>query len=452
MVLEHKKPQKEEEIYKKIAQLSGDIYFQIDENFKVVFVNNKGLELLGKKEEEVLGKKVEEIFPNQGKKFKENLMASLNSSEPLYFEDETEIGDKTLILETRLISFQDPETGRRSVFGISRDITQFKKAEKAIEDSSKRYRLLFERNLAGVFRASLNGILLECNDAFANILGYSSAKEIIGTSVLKFYLKEEDRKILIHLLSQFGSLKNFELSLKKKDGSPVWVLENVSFVEESGEKVLEGALIDISERKNMEEHLKQSVEKLKKIAEGIIEAMSKAIELRDPHTAGHERRVGKLAKAIAEEMGLDREKVQEIYLTGLIHDIGKLYVPAEILTKPGALSEIEFKLIKVHPEMGYKILEKIEFSFPISKIILQHHERLDGSGYPLGLKNDEICEEAKILAVADVIESMVSHRPYRAALGLKEALKEVKQNSGKLYDPKVVKAALSLFERGFNFE
>jgi len=443
---------KEENIYKAIADLSGDIYFQIDENFKVVFVNKKGLEFLGKNLEDVLGKSVEELFPQKGKRFVANLKKSLSSKKPLLFEDDAIIGGKKLFLETRLLSYEEPETKKKFIYGICRDMTEFRKAEKTIEESSKRYRLLFERNLAGVFRSSISGILLECNDAFANILGYDSANEIIGTPVYKFYKDESDRKALIISLTEQGFLRNYELPLKKKNGEIIWVLENVSIIEEEGQKILEGALIDITERKIIEEHLKESVNKLQKTTEGIIEAMTKAIEIRDPHTAGHERRVGKLAKAIAEEMGLEEEKVHSIYLTGLIHDIGKIYVPAEILTKPGTLTEIEYKLIKVHPEMGYKILEKIEFSWPISKIILQHHERLDGSGYPLGLKNDEICLEARILAVADVIEAMASHRPYRSSPGLEFALKEIIENSGKLYDSKVVEATINVFKKGFTFD
>lgn len=443
---------KEENIYKVIADLSGDIYFQIDENFRVIFVNKKGLEFLGKDISGVEGKRVDEIFIEEGKRFIENLKKSFQSEKPLLFEDYAIIKGKRLYIETRLISYKDPSTGKKYVYGITRDMTEFKIAEQTIEESTKRYRLLFERNLAGVFRASLSGILLECNDAFAQILGYSSAEEIVGTSVLKFYKEEADRKALITALTEQGFLRNYELRLRKKDSSDVWVLENVSFTEEQGQKILEGALIDITERKTIEEHLKESVNKLQKTTEGIIEAMAKTIEIRDPHTAGHERRVGKLAKAIAEELGLDEDKVQAIYLTGLIHDIGKIYVPAEILTKPGTLTDIEYKLIKVHPEMGYKILEKIDFSWPISKIILQHHERLDGSGYPFGLKNDEICLEARILAVADVVEAMSFHRPYRTSPGLEYALKEIKQNSGKLFDPKVVEATLNLFKKGFQLD
>lgn len=448
-MIKNKNEKKEENIYKIVADLSGDIYFQIGKDFEVLFVNKKGLEFLGKELKDVVGKKVTELFPKRGKRFVENLKKALRSKKPYLFEDEVMIGNNIFLIETRLLSFEDPQTKEKSVFGILRDITEFKKTEKVIEETSKRYKLLFERNLAGVFRASLNGILLECNEAFAHILGYSSAEEIIGTSVLKFYKEESDRRGLITMLSQQGFLKNYELCLKKKDGTVIWVLENVSLVEEDGNKILEGALIDITERKKIEKHLSESVIKLQKAAEGIIEAMTKAIEIRDPHTAVHERRVGKLAKAIAKEMGLEQEKIQAIYLTGLIHDIGKIYVPAEILTKPGTLSEIEYKLIKVHPEMGYKILEKVEFSWPISKIIMQHHERLDGSGYPMGLKNDEICLEARILAVADVVEAMSTHRPYRESPGIELALNEIKKNSGKLYDPEVVKATIKLFKKGF---
>lgn len=442
---------KEEKIYKLIANLSEDIYFQIDENFKVAFVNRKGLEFLGKKIEEVIGKDVEELFPYEGKRFKVNLSKAFKTKEPIYIEDEVKVSSKNYIIETRLISFKDPELGKNFVYGISRDITQFKKAEKTIEDSEKKYRLLFERNLAGVFRSNLEGTLLECNEAFAHILGYSSPSEIIGKSVLNFYLNENDRKALISTLQRNGILKGYEMALKKKDGSTIWVLENVSLIKEGEEILLEGALIDITEKKKTENQLRQSIEKLKCIAEGIIEAMAKAIEIRDPHTAGHERRVGLLAKAIAEEMGLDEEKVNQIYLTGLIHDIGKIYVPAEILTKPGGLTEIEYKLIKVHPEMGKKIIENIDFSWPVSQIIIQHHERLDGSGYPYGLKGDEICLEARILAVADVVEAMVSHRPYRQSLGIEEALEEIQKGSGKLYDKNVVEATLRIFKRGFSF-
>jgi HD-GYP domain-containing protein (c-di-GMP phosphodiesterase class II) len=163
--------------------------------------------------------------------------------------------------------------------------------------------------------------------------------------------------------------------------------------------------------------------------------------------------VAELARAIASEMGLSEERIDGLYMAGIIHDLGKISVPAEILSKPGRLSDAEFQLVKTHPQVGYDILKNIEFPWPIAQITLQHHERLNGSGYPQGLSGEDMLLEAKILAVADVVEAMASHRPYRAALGLQKALNEIFQNQGILYDYTVVAACLRLFnEKKFFFE
>jgi len=202
----------------------------------------------------------------------------------------------------------------------------------------------------------------------------------------------------------------------------------------------------------LEKELEKSVKELEKTTEGIIYTVAKVVETRDPYTAGHQKRVANLACAIAEEMGLPKEQIRGIYMTGTIHDIGKIYVPAEILSKPGKLTKTEFEMIKTHPEYGYNMLKDIEFPWPVALTILQHHERLDGSGYPQGLSGEDIILEACILAVADVVEAMSSHRPYRPALGIDKALEEVSQNKGKLYDSRVVDACLKLFkEKGFKF-
>lgn len=180
--------------------------------------------------------------------------------------------------------------------------------------------------------------------------------------------------------------------------------------------------------------------------EGTVQAVSAMVEMRDPYTAGHERRVAELATAIAGEMGLLEDQVRGIHLAGTIHDMGKIQIPAEILSKPGRLTEVEYSLIKQHPQTGYDILKNIEFPWPIAQMVLQHHERLDGSGYPLGLKGGEIMLEARILAVSDVVEAMASHRPYRPGLGLPAALGEIRKNRGKFYDEGVVDACIRLFE------
>ena len=181
--------------------------------------------------------------------------------------------------------------------------------------------------------------------------------------------------------------------------------------------------------------------------------MAKMSESKDPYTAGHQQRVSQLATAIARKMGLPEDRIEAIKFASLIHDIGKFIIPGEILSKPSKLSKTEFTLIKEHPKTGYNIIKDVEFPWEIASIILQHHERLDGSGYPMGLKDKEILLEAKILAVADVVEAMNSHRPYRPALGIDKALEEISMNKGKLYDSDAVDACIKLFkEDGFKFE
>jgi response regulator RpfG family c-di-GMP phosphodiesterase len=201
------------------------------------------------------------------------------------------------------------------------------------------------------------------------------------------------------------------------------------------------------------EALQTTMNDLQRSMEGIIQAMVKTVEMRDPYTAGHQRRVSKFACAIAQEMNLSGSQIHGIKMAGDIHDLGKISVPAEILSKPTRLTDAEFSLIKIHPQVGYDILKGIEFPWPIAQIVYQHHERMDGSGYPQGLSGDDILLEARILAVADTVEAMASHRPYRPALGIDKALEEISQNRGALYDHGVADACLNLFkEKEFEFE
>jgi putative nucleotidyltransferase with HDIG domain len=200
-------------------------------------------------------------------------------------------------------------------------------------------------------------------------------------------------------------------------------------------------------KKTVEEKLRESQVRLQRTIEVTIQALSTTIEMRDPYTAGHQRRVAALASAIAEEMGFTKEKVDNIHIAGVIHDIGKIYIPVEILTRPGKLSEYEVNIIKAHPQYGYDIMIETEVPEPIAEIVHQHHERVDGSGYPEGKKGEEILLESKILSVADVVEAMSSHRPYRPALGIDVALDEIKNHKGIYYDPGVADACLGLFEK-----
>jgi len=198
--------------------------------------------------------------------------------------------------------------------------------------------------------------------------------------------------------------------------------------------------------------LRQSEKRYKDLFEGMLLSLGKLTELRDPYTSGHQQRVADLAVAIAKRMGLDPDRIEGIHAAGILHDIGKLTIPAEILTKPAKLSELEYSLVKVHPQTGYDILKGIEFPWPLPEMVLQHHERLDGSGYPHGLSGEDIMLEARILAVADVVEAMSSFRPYRAALGMDEALAEIRKGAGTLYDERVVAACIEVVEGGFDLE
>lgn len=218
-------------------------------------------------------------------------------------------------------------------------------------------------------------------------------------------------------------------------------------------KLLLDGMWSFIQRKKAEDIIAQSLERLQKATGGIIDVIVTTVEARDPYTSGHQKRVAKLADSIAVEMGLSQDQIEGVRMAGVIHDLGKFSVPAELLSKPFKLREVEFNLIKIHPETGYEILRDIEFPWPLAQIVLQHHERIDGSGYPQGLKGKEVLLEARILAVADVVEAIESHRPYRPANSIQDALDEISQNTGVLYDADAVEACLKLFkEKGFSFK
>jgi putative nucleotidyltransferase with HDIG domain len=203
----------------------------------------------------------------------------------------------------------------------------------------------------------------------------------------------------------------------------------------------------------VEAALRRNHDRLRQAFEGTVMAIAKAVEARDLYIAGHQRGVAKLACAIGREIGLDEEHIEGIYLGATIHDIGKIHLPAEILGKPAQLEATEYDLIKAHPEIGFEILKDIEFPWPIAKIARQHHEHLDGSGYPQGLKGDNIIMEARIVAIADVTEAMACHRPYRPSLGINAALAELEKHKGKYYDPRMVDACIRLItEKKFSLE
>lgn len=252
---------------------------------------------------------------------------------------------------------------------------------------------------------------------------------------------------------------SYEIDLITGNGGRMTVEISATIIDFQGRPATMAFVRDITERKKngealveSEKRLREAYLRLRDVQEGTIGAIATMAEMRDPYTSGHQRRVARLACAIAAEMGLAEDRIAGLATGGLLHDIGKVQIPSDILIKPGRLNAIEFEMIKSHSQAGYQILKSIPFPWPIADMIVQHHERLDGSGYPAGLAGERIILEARILGVADVIEAMASHRPYRAALGIDAALEEISKNSGKLFDPDVVAACLKIFSRGFKLD
>ncbi len=346
--------------------------------------------------------------------------------------------------------------GKYFAQGTIRDISKRKQAEEELRRSEEKYRTLFEGVEDVVYISTPNGKLIDINEAGVQLFNYSSKDELLQVNIAKdIYFNSQDREKFKSRLERNGSVKSLELKLKRKDGTPIFVTETGFEVRDDENRIVAyyGIIHDITDRKHVESELKLSLNKFRQAMESIVQAMATTTEVRDPYTAGHQRRVSRLATAIAEEMRLPKHIIEGIRLAGMIHDLGKISVPAEILTKPGKLSLLEFEIIKKHIHAGYDILKSVEFLWPIAQIVLQHQERYDGSGYPSGLKKEEILIEARVLGVADVVEAMAFHRPYREALGIEKALNEISDNRGIRYDPKVADACLCLFnEKGFIFE
>ena len=301
-----------------------------------------------------------------------------------------------------------------------------------------RYHMLFDEAQDGIALASAEtGEIVDCNQALCRMTEKDKT-ELLGQP--QHILHPQHNLINGHSAS-FQLHKTgdptqiLEDDLLSKSGKMIPVEIRASIFRMNGCDYLLGIFRDITERRRAEEKLKDMLESLRNALNTTIQVMVSAVEIRDPYTAGHQIRSANLAAAIATEMGLPSEKIEGIRMAGSIHDIGKLSIPAEILSKPTKLSEIEWLLIKEHANKGYEILKDVESPWPLAEIVRQYHERMDGSGYPRNLKGDEICLEARILAVADVVEAMASHRPYRPALGIDAALNEIEKNRGTLYDP-----------------
>ena len=336
---------------------------------------------------------------------------------------------------------------------LQQELNLHKQSALAARESEGKNRDLVDNIKLGIFRCTPGpqGHFLEVNKAMEEISSYSRDE------LLRIYVCD------LFTGSDFTPFKNEinitdwkvtrELNLKKKDKSLVTVAVTVVAIRfESGStQYFDGIMEDITERKQAQLQIQNSLNRLQKTIKEIIEAMAYIGEVRDPYTAGHQRRVAQLSLDIGKSMGLRDEQYEGLTMAAFVHDIGKILVPSDILSKPGKLTKPEFDMLRDHSRIGYEILKTIEFPWPIAKIVLQHHERINGLGYPYGISGDQIIMEARVLGVADVVEAMSSHRPYRPALGIDKALDEILQHRGTLYDSSVVDSCLKLFkEEGYD--
>ena len=338
---------------------------------------------------------------------------------------------------------------------LQQELAIHKKEALLAKESEGKNRDLVDNIKLGIFRCTHGpkGRFLEINRAMEEITGFSR-DELLQVDVCALFVDSKDSDPFTNEVNITDWKVTRELLLKKKDGAEIFVAETVVAIRfESGAiQYLDGILEDINDRKHAQIEVQKSLQRLEKTIEEIIQAMAYIGEVRDPYTAGHQKRVAQVSFEMAKMMGLQVEQYKGLTMAAFVHDIGKILVPSDILSKPGRLTKPEFDLLKDHTKIGYEILKTIEFPWPIAKIVLQHHERMNGSGYPFGISGDEIIIEARILAVADVVEAMSSHRPYRPALGIDKALEEIRKNVGVLYDAAVVDTCVKLFiDKGFQF-
>lgn len=433
----------------------------------MIFINNKGKVVYANQRcEDVMGYKREEFYchdfdfftliaPEYRQTVKSSFSKHMNGKDfqPYEYALITKKGKRIDgILTSKLISYN----GESAILGIVTDITERKRAEENLKSSEERLKILFDFAPDAYYLSDLKGTFIDGNKVAQELTGYKK-EELVGKNFLKRKLLSSNQIPKAATLLAKNTLGRAtgpdEFILNRKDGSQVTVEIRTYPVKIKNKTLVLGIARDITERTRAQDALQKSFKKLRKTLDETVKALASTVEMRDPYTAGHQLKVTNLASAIAKEIGLSEEKIEGIRVAGAVHDVGKIQVPAEILSKPGQITKMEFDIIKTHPQVSHDILKKIEFPWPIAQIVLQHHERMNGSGYPNGLSGQEILLEARILAVADVVEAMSSFRPYRPALGIERALEEIKNNRGRLYDPDAVDACVKLFsEKGFTFE
>jgi len=419
----------------------------VDAEGNVVAVNTAFCEMLGYSREDLLAMNVRDWDAQWNSKEIEAKISEILKRREVF---ETRFRRKDgNVIDAEVSVAATAVDGQTLIFASARDVTGRKRAEARLRESEERFRSLVEQSIAGLYIIQ-DGCFSYVNARFAEIFGYPSASDLIGQAYGLVVAPESQELVAAMIrrrLSGESRRERFTLRGIRRDGSPVEIGADGAIASYLDRPAIVGLLQDISERKEAERRIHEYVAKLEGALRGTVQVASTMSEMRDPYTSGHERKVGEIAAAIGGELGLEKNRLEGLKVIGLLHDIGKISVPAEILVKPGRLSGIEFELIKEHAQRGYDILKDVEFPWPLAQTVLQHHERLDGSGYPQGLKGEQIILEARILAVADTIEAMSSHRPYREALGIERALAVVEADSGTKFDTGVADACLRLYRQ-----
>jgi PAS domain S-box-containing protein/putative nucleotidyltransferase with HDIG domain len=447
--LEIFKDETNEARYRAVVEDQTELIFRYLPDGKITFSNNACCRYFGMQKDKVAGLNIMSLIPEECVAFNKRIASfnieSSGSARECQVHKNNEIHwlqitDRTIYdRKGKIIEFQS----------VGRDITEHKQAEEKLRQSEERYRSIFENAQEGIFRLTPDRRkVIIANQAMANVFGYESPEGGINNIkdiVRQHYVDPEDSRKVTEIIEEHGFVKGYEFQLYKKDRSIIWVSLTMQAVRDEKGKIIyyEGIITDITERK-------KPIERMRRALGATVQAMAMSVEARDPYTAGHQRRVATLARSIAVEMNLPADQIDGIRTAAIIHDLGKIAIPSEILNKPTKLTQLEVNFIRIHSQLGYDILKDIEFPWPVADVVLQHHERMDGSGYPKGLKGDNILLEARILTVADVVEAMASHRPYRPSLSIEAALKEIKKNKGILYDDIVADACLRLFsEKGY---
>lgn len=435
---------------------SGVAIYEAKENVKDFIIKdfNRAGERINKvKKEDIIGKSLLKVFPGVKdfglfKVFQEVYKTGKPQHHPIsLYKDQRIAGWR----ENYIYKLPSAE-----IVAVYDDITERKQAEENMKNIKDELQMILDSVPALIIYKDTEGRIVRTNKTNADIFGIP-VKDMIGKTTEELFPKEQAKKMRKddqEVIISGKAKKNIIESFSTPDGIRWQTIDKIPHKNKEGKVTgVIGFAKDITVQRKSEQKLKQTYQRLKKIMDATINTMSKIIEAKDPYTSGHQHRVCQLAVPLAQELGLTEDRVEGIRIASLIHDIGKIGLPTEILSKPTTLADIELSLIKGHSQIGYDILKSIDFSYPIAQIVLQHHERLNGSGYPNNLKGDEILLEAKIIGVADVVEAMSSHRPYRPALGVDKALEEISQNRGILYDPEIVDACIRLFkEKGFKFE